>query len=403
MAPLFEYSSVRRLRETPYIKLVTQLFGDRALVANATGRAGSISEGILLDDARHRRLPRVPPGVANLLEDDAEFGLGFRLAVDTAADRARLLVAELAPRIGDDLRDHAVPGRELTRGIEIARQRERVEILRSRLASLSDPRARSLLSVADYLVGKSIWIVGGDGWAYDIGYGGLDHVLALGRDVNVLVLDTGVYSNTGGQASKATPLGASARFAARGKETPRKDLGLMAMAYGHVYVAQVALGANDAQTLRAIAEAESYHGASLLIAYSACIAHGFEMGALDHQKLAVASGFWPLYRYDPRRSARGETPLQIDSKPPTIPFDEYARSETRFRALAQSDPERARVLIARAQADVTARMALYQRSRAPVSCQGRGRRHEWERTGSRRCATPASPSPRRSWEATSGR
>jgi pyruvate-ferredoxin/flavodoxin oxidoreductase len=243
----------------------------------------------------------------------------------------------------------------------LAEQRERVRALRDTLAGINGTEAKELAHLADYLVKKSVWGVGGDGWAYDIGYGGLDHVLAMGRDVNLLVLDTGVYSNTGGQASKATPMAAAAKFAMGGKEMNKKDLGLMAMAYGHVYVAQVAFGAKDSQTVNAFVEAESYPGTSLIIAYSHCIAHGYNLAdGLDHQQMAVDSGAWPLYRFDPRRAAMGENPLKLDSKAPKIAFDQYANSETRFRMLQKTDPERAKELLANAQRAVTARFDVYQ-------------------------------------------
>jgi pyruvate-ferredoxin/flavodoxin oxidoreductase len=243
----------------------------------------------------------------------------------------------------------------------IAEQRARVVALHEKLKGLADPAARQLEQVADYLVRKSVWIVGGDGWAYDIGYGGLDHVLSMGKDVNILVLDTEVYSNTGGQQSKATPKGAAAKFAMAGKAVPKKDLGLMAMAYGNVYVANVAFGARDAQTVKAFLEAESYPGPSLIIAFSHCIAHGYDMAyGLDQQKLAVDTGYWPLYRYDPRAAATGESPLKLESAAPKLDLGKYMRNETRFRVVEQQDPERFRRLLAEAQQEVRARRALYE-------------------------------------------
>jgi pyruvate-ferredoxin/flavodoxin oxidoreductase len=242
----------------------------------------------------------------------------------------------------------------------IKAQRERVELLKQRLASVDDPRARQLLSIADNLVKKSVWILGGDGWAYDIGYGGLDHVLASGRNINVLVLDTEMYSNTGGQSSKSTPRAAVGRFAAKGKNLPKKDLGLIAMAYGYVYVAHVAMGGNDQQTLRSFIEADAYEGPSLIIAYSHCINHGIDMRkGLDQQRLAVQSGIWPLYRYNPALAEEGKNPLLIDSKDPTVPVEDYAYNETRYRMLAQSDETRAEMLMHLAKRDVANRWSLY--------------------------------------------
>jgi pyruvate-ferredoxin/flavodoxin oxidoreductase len=273
---------------------------------------------------------------------------------------ARELVQKLSAEIGDELTSGLLKADQSDEA-GIYEQRERVAALRGRLAALKSPEARNLASLADYLTKKSVWIVGGDGWAYDIGYGGLDHVLALGRDVNVLVLDTEVYSNTGGQMSKATPMGAVAKFAAAGRPRLKKDLGLMAMAYGDVYVAQVAMGADDTQTVKAFVEAEAYDGPSLIIAYSHCIAHGINMRtATDNQKAAVASGHWLLYRFSPERGGRGEPLLQLDSRKPTLPLADYADMETRYKMLAKSDPDRARALIGRAQAAANARWALYE-------------------------------------------
>jgi pyruvate-ferredoxin/flavodoxin oxidoreductase len=361
LQPLFEYSGAcEGCGETPYVKLLTQLFGDRALIGNATG-CSSIYGGNLpttpyaVDDAG-----RGPAWNNSLFEDTAEFSLGFRLAVDQTRERAVRLLKDLSDDLGDQLVSDLVNA-DQTSETGIAEQRERVRVLRGKLAGIGKPGAAELDHMADYLVRKSIWGVGGDGWAYDIGYGGLDHVLAMGRDVNLLVLDTGVYSNTGGQASKATPLAATAKFAMGGKDITKKDLGLMAMAYGHVYVAQVAFGAKDSQTVNAFNEAESYPGASIIIAYSHCIAHGYNLAdGLDHQKMAVESGAWPLYRFDPRRAAMGENPLKLDSKPPKISFDQYANSETRFRMLQKANPERAKKLLVEAQRAVSARFDVYQ-------------------------------------------
>jgi pyruvate-ferredoxin/flavodoxin oxidoreductase len=359
--PLFEYSGAcEGCGETPYVKLLTQMFGDRLLVGNATG-CSSIYGGNLpttpytVDDAG-----RGPAWNNSLFEDAAEFSLGFRLAIDQTANLAKRLLKDLGSTVGDELVDEILSADQLSEE-GIAAQRARVETLRQKLAGSKDPNASTLDHIADYLVRKSVWGLGGDGWAYDIGYGGLDHTLGIGRDVNLLVLDTGVYSNTGGQASKATPLGAAAKFAMGGKEIPAKDLGMMAMAYGHVYVASVAFGAKDSQTVRAFEEAESYEGPSLVIAYSHCIAHGYNLAdGLDHQKMAVDSGAWPLYRFDPRRTAMGENPLKLDSRAPKIPFDQYALSETRFRMLTKIDPERSKRLLAEAQRVVQARYDMYQ-------------------------------------------
>jgi pyruvate-ferredoxin/flavodoxin oxidoreductase len=284
----------------------------------------------------------------------------MRFAVDSLAAQARSLVTGLAGRLGDALVGTLLDADQATEA-GIAAQRERVAALRAKLAEIGDPAAARLAPIADYLVRKNVWIVGGDGWAYDIGFGGLDHVLSTGRDVNVLVLDTEVYSNTGGQASKATPLGASAKFAVAGKETGKKDLGMMAMMYGHVYVARVAFGARDMQTVTAFREAESYPGPSLLIAYSPCIAHGYDLSlGAEQQKKAVDSGVWPLYRWDPRRVDEGKPPLVLDSGPPKISPREYMRNETRFRMVERRDPERFRRLMALAEQMAVRRVAAYQ-------------------------------------------
>ncbi len=358
--PLFEYSGAcAGCGETPYIKLMTQLFGDRALIANATGCSSIYGGNLPTTPYAVDSVGRGPAWSNSLFEDNAEFGLGFRLAINQADAFARSLLAALADRVGERLVDELLGADQSTEeGIQA--QRARVIELRKQLAGLDGPDARRLDSVADYLVRKSVWIVGGDGWAFDIGYGGLDHVIAQSRDVNLLVLDTGVYSNTGGQASKATPLAAAAKFAMSGREVARKDLGLMAMAYGHVYVAQVAFGAKDSQTVNAFVEAESYPGPSLIIAYSHCIAHGYDLSdALDHQQMAVDSGFWQLYRFDPRRAVEGENPLKLDSRAPKVPFEQWALSETRFRMLMKANPERAKMLLAKAQLSVAARFDIY--------------------------------------------
>jgi pyruvate-ferredoxin/flavodoxin oxidoreductase len=358
--PLFEYSGAcSGCGETPYVKLLTQLFGDRALIANATGCSSIYGGNLPTTPYTTNREGRGPAWSNSLFEDNAEFGLGFRLAADGREERARSLVGRRADRLSAGLADELL-GAEQGADAEIAAQRERILRLRTELARLPDRDARHLEADADALVKKSVWIVGGDGWAYDIGFGGLDHVLASGRKVNVLVLDSEVYSNTGGQQSKATPLGAVAKFAAAGKERGKKDLGLMAMTYGNVYVARIAFGAKDHQTVKALLEAESYPGPSLVIAYSHCIAHGYDMAdGTNQQKLAVDSGTWPLYRFDPRRIAKGEPPLQLDSPPPKIPIETYMHNENRFRILERSGADRWRRLVDAAQADVDRRSALY--------------------------------------------
>ena len=359
--PLFEYSGAcSGCGETPYVKLLTQLFGDRLLIANATGCSsiygGNLPTTPYCTDASGRG----PAWANSLFEDNAEFGLGFRLAVDQHAAMAKHLLRSFAPRVGDNLVEALLHADQSTEA-GIAEQRGRVAVLRQAVAGIDSAEARRLDLLADYFVRKSVWIVGGDGWAYDIGYGGLDHVLSLGHDVNVLVLDTEVYSNTGGQQSKATPLGAAAKFASAGKSVGKKDLGLMVMSYGNAYVARVAYGAKDVQTVKAFQEAESYPGPSLIIAYSHCIAHGYDMAlGTEQQKLAVETGTWPLYRFDPRRSAAGENPFQLDSAPPKVPLKQYLLNEARFRMIEQQDPERFRTLAAAAQEHATRRFQVYE-------------------------------------------
>lgn len=367
MQPLFEFSGAcSGCGETPYIKLMTQLFGDRALVANATG-CSSIYGGNLPTTPWTCNIDGRGPAWSNsLFEDNAEFGLGMRITLDKQEEYARELVTALKDVIGAQLATDIL-NPEQSGDAGVMAQRERVGRLKVALLRLETDadlqiaaQARRLLSLADTLVRRSVWIIGGDGWAYDIGFGGLDHVLASGRNVNVLVLDTEVYSNTGGQASKSTPRAAVAKFAARGKATPKKDLGMIAMAYGNVYVARVAMGANDQQTLRAFLDAEAYDGPSLIIAYSHCIAHGIDMRkGLDQQRLAVQSGYWPLYRYNPALVEEGKNPLTLDSKAPSIPLEQYAYNETRYRMLAQSDPVRAEELMRAAQQDVQANWQRY--------------------------------------------
>ena len=352
LEPLFEFSGAcSGCGETPYLKLLTQMFGDRILVANATGCSSIYGGNLPTTPWSANRDGRGPAWSNSLFEDNAEFGLGMRLALDHQAGQARALVEELAPDLAPALLD---ADQSDEAGIAAQRAREELKIC---LAGATDPAPCRLLGLADALVRKSLWIVGGDGWAYDIGFGGLDHVLASGRDVNVLVLDTEVYSNTGGQASKATPLGAVAKFAAAGKRTPKKDLGLMASSYGNVYVAQVALGADNPQTVKAFAEAEAYPGASLIIAYSTCIAHGIDMEtSMGHQKEAADSGYWPLYRFDPR----AEHPFRLDSRPPKIPLSAFTDKEARFAMLKRSRPADAERLAAEGQAAVDERWRLYE-------------------------------------------
>jgi pyruvate-ferredoxin/flavodoxin oxidoreductase len=361
LRPLFEFSGAcAGCGETPYVRLLSQLYGDRAVIANATG-CSSIYGGYMpttpytKDDNG-----RGPAWNNSLFEDNAEFGYGFRLTLDKQQDFARQLVEHFRGTLGDELTDGLLNA-DLQSESDYKVQRERVAVLKDRLADVDDSQAKNLLGLANVLVRRSVWIVGGDGWAYDIGYGGLDHVLAQGRNVNVLVLDTQVYSNTGGQMSKATPRGAVAKFAYAGRRLPKKDLGQMAMTYGNVYVAQIAMGASDMQTLRAFREAESYDGPSLIIAYSHCIAHGLpqmKMG-FNQQQLAVDSGAWVLYRYDPRLTAEGKNPLQLDSKEPSIDIEEYMYNEVRFRTLQQSMPERAGMLLNLAREDAKARWNMY--------------------------------------------
>ncbi|HSB12030.1 MAG TPA: pyruvate:ferredoxin (flavodoxin) oxidoreductase [Blastocatellia bacterium] len=360
LQPLFEFSGAcSGCGETPYIKLVTQLFGDRTIIANATGCSSIYGGNLPTTPYTINSEGRGPAWSNSLFEDNAEFGLGMRLALDHQQAYARELIERLHSQVGGALTSCLLGTDQSTdEGINI--QRECVAALKAKLRDSTEPEVRDLLSVCDSLVKKSVWIIGGDGWAYDIGYGGLDHVLASGQNVNVLVLDTEVYSNTGGQASKATPLGAVAKFAAGGKATPKKDLGLMAIRYGNVYVAQVAMGANDIHTLKAILEAESHEGPSLIIAYSHCIAHGIDMSkGMNQQKLAVESGHWPLYRYDPRLALEGKNGFQLDSKEPSLPLKDYLYTEGRYRILQQSDPAAAKYLLGRAQQGATDRWKYY--------------------------------------------
>src|SRR5690554_875230 len=368
--PLFEFSGAcAGCGETPYLKLMSQLFGDRIVIANATGCSSIYGGNLPTTPWTVDEHGRGPAWANSLFEDNAEFGLGMRLALDHAGEEARLLVLALLPELGQLAIDILDADQSDPAGI--AAQRERVDELKERLAAMDDPLARRLESVIDGLVATDVWIVGGDGWAYDIGYGGLDHVLASGRNVNILVLDSQVYSNTGGQASKATPRAAVAKFASGGKPTARKDLGLMAMAYGNVYVAQVAMGANMTQTVRAFTEAAAHPGVSLIIAYSPCIAHGIEMSTqMTHQKKAAESGFWPLYRYDPGRAESGDSPLVLDSREPTVPFEEFVGEEGRFRMLTRANPAEAEELLGRAEQDARDRWARLERMAEPVTAGG---------------------------------
>ena len=361
LQPLFEFSGAcSGCGETPYIKLMTQLFGDRMLVGNATGCSSIYSGNLPTTPYCVNESGRGPAWSNSLFEDNAEFGLGMRLAADKQNEYARELVWRLNAVIGENLAQ-AILNADQKGEQAIFDQRERVKQLKEKLAPVNTAEARDLLSLADALVKKSVWIVGGDGWAYDIGYGGLDHVLASGKNVNVLVLDTEVYSNTGGQASKATPRGAVAKFAAAGKPIGKKDLALMAISYGTVYVAQVAMGAGDMHTVKAFLEAEAYNGPSLIIAYSHCIAHGFDLAhGMDQQKAAVNCGYWPLFRYNPDLAAQNKNPFQLDSRAPSIPLKDFIYNETRYTMLVKSNPEHARVLLQEAEGDVAKSWKLYE-------------------------------------------
>ncbi|MFQ5822361.1 MAG: thiamine pyrophosphate-dependent enzyme, partial [Candidatus Heimdallarchaeota archaeon] len=361
LQPLFEFSGAcAGCGETPYLKLLSQLFGDRALIANATGCSSIYGGNLPATPWTFNHEGRGPAWSNSLFEDNAEFGLGMRLALDKELEYAKGLLVRLSSPIGDEL-VQALLNADQSSEAGIGEQRERVRLLKEKLKGIDEPEAKIVLSLASVLVKKSVWIVGGDGWAYDIGYGGLDHVLALGRNVNVLVLDTEVYSNTGGQMSKATPRGAVAKFAAGGKSMPRKDLAMIFMTYGNIYVARVAMGANDAHTVRAFLEAEAYEGPSLIIAYSHCIAHGYDLAyGMDQQKAAVLSGYWPLIRYNPERLKEGKNPLELDSKPPSLPLEKYIYNEMRYKMLVHRNPEAAKQLLKLAQEDVLRRWQLYE-------------------------------------------
>ena len=362
MEPMFEFSGAcAGCGETPYLKLLTQLFGDHLYVANATG-CSSIFGGNQPTTPWSKDIHGRGPAWANsLFEDNAEFGFGFRVTLDKLAEHARQLLTDLAPEIGEDLVNETLEASQKS-GTELDAQRDRLAKLRQRLTEIPDPRAKDLHALADHLLKRAVWIVGGDGWAYDIGFGGLDHVLASDRDVNILVMDTEVYSNTGGQRSKATPRAATAKFATSGKVVAKKDLGMIAVDYGHVYVGQIAFGADPKQTVRAMQEAADHKGPSILIAYATCIAHGFDLTyTIEHMRSAVESGYLPLYRFNPGLLELGRNPMVLDSDAPSLSFEEYASSENRYRLLAKTNPEHADELMASAQADIVKRWQTYER------------------------------------------
>ncbi len=357
--PLFEFSGAcAGCGETPYVKLLTQLFGDRMVVANATGCSSIYSGNLPTTPYAKDEKGHGPAWANSLFEDNAEFGLGMRFSIDQQTSFAKQLLEGLKDKIGADLADKILSNPQ-TDDQMIDAQRDLVKQLRAKLAGINTAEAKHLDKLADYLIKKSVWILGGDGWAYDIGFGGLDHAIASGKNINILVMDTGVYSNTGGQQSKATPMGASAKFATAGKSLPKKDLGMIAMSYGNVYVAQVSIGANDAQVIKAMNEAEAYDGPSLIIAYSHCIAQGFNLiDGLSHQKAAVESGSWPLYRYNPENIKEGKAPLSLDSKAPSKPLSDYMANETRFQIVNKQNPERYETLLNKAQENVKEKRSL---------------------------------------------
>ena len=356
--PLFEFSGAcAGCGETPYVKLLTQLFGDRMVVANATGCSSIYSGNLPTTPYAKDEKGHGPAWANSLFEDNAEFGLGMRFSIDQQTRFAKDLLEGLKDKVGEVA--YRILSNPQTTDIEIDDQRANVKALREKLAGIDTPEAKHLNKLADYLIKKSVWILGGDGWAYDIGFGGLDHAIASGRNINILVMDTGVYSNTGGQQSKATPMGASAKFATAGKALPKKDLGMIAMSYGNVYVAQVAFGANDAQVIKAMNEAEAYDGPSIIIAYSHCIAQGFNLAdGLSHQKNAVETGSWPLYRYNPENIKEGKAPLMLDSKAPSKPLSDYMSNETRFQIVNKQNPERYETLLNKAQENVKEKRSL---------------------------------------------
>lgn len=362
MEPTFEFSGAcAGCGETPYLKLLTQLFGDHLYVANATG-CSSIFGGNQPTTPWGKDVNGRGPAWANsLFEDNAEFGFGFRVTLDKLAEYARKLLADLAPDIGEDLAGDILTASQKS-GTELDAQRARIDKMRQRLTEIPDPRAKDLHALADHLLKRVVWIVGGDGWAYDIGFGGLDHVLASDRDVNILVMDTEVYSNTGGQCSKATPRAATAKFATGGKTGAKKDLGMIAVDYGHVYVGQIAFGADPKQTVRAMQEAAEHKGPSILIAYATCIAHGFDLTyTIEHMRSAVLSGYWPLYRFNPGLTQQGRNPMELDSEAPSMSFKEYAATENRYRMLAKTNPEHVDELMEAAEADIVKRWQAYER------------------------------------------
>jgi len=361
LEPLFEFSGAcAGCGETPYISLMTRLFGDRAIIANATGCSSIYGGNLPTTPYSVNAEGRGPTWNNSLFEDTAEFGMGMRLAVDKQHDYAKVLVQQMAPVISDQLAVEILSADQSTEE-GIFAQRERVERLKEKIANDKSPAGRDLMAIADMLVKKSVWIIGGDGWGYDIGYGGLDHVLASQANVNILLLDTEVYSNTGGQMSKATPLGAVAKFAAGGKRTPKKDIAMMAINYGRAYVAHIAMGGSDTQTMKAFLEAEAYDGPSIIIAYSHCIAHGYDMVyGIDQQKAAVNSGHWPLFRYNPMLAREGKNPFVLDSRAPSIPLEKYIYNETRYTMLVNADPDEAKKLLKQAQENVNERWKLYQ-------------------------------------------
>ncbi|OLA66212.1 MAG: pyruvate:ferredoxin (flavodoxin) oxidoreductase [Acetobacter sp. 46_36] len=356
--PLFEFSGAcAGCGETPYVKLLTQLFGDRMVVANATGCSSIYSGNLPTTPYTKDEKGHGPAWANSLFEDNAEFGLGMRFSIDQQTATAKALLEGLKSELGD-IAEKIMSNPQKT-DAEIDAQRENVKALRARLAGMNSKEAKELDNLADYLIKKSVWILGGDGWAYDIGFGGLDHAIASGKNVNILVMDTGVYSNTGGQQSKATPMGASAKFATAGKALPKKDLAMIAMSYGNVYVAQVSMGANDMQVIKAMNEAEAFDGPSIIIAYSHCIAQGFNLiDGLTHQKEAVDTGSWPLYRYNPDNVKEGKAPLMLDSKAPSKPLSDYMSSETRFQVVKKANPERYETLLNKAQENVNEKRSL---------------------------------------------
>ena len=356
--PLFEFSGAcAGCGETPYIKLLTQLFGDRMVVANATGCSSIYSGNLPTTPYAKDEKGHGPAWANSLFEDNAEFGLGMRFSIDQQTATAKALLENLKGELGDAA--EKILANPQSTDAEIDAQRDNVKALRAKLATMSSKEAKELDNLADYLIKKSVWIIGGDGWAYDIGFGGLDHAIASGKNINILVIDTGVYSNTGGQQSKATPMGASAKFATAGKALPKKDLAMIAMSYGNVYVAQVSMGANDSQVIKAMNEAEAYNGPSIIIAYSHCIAQGFNLAdGLAHQKEAVETGSWPLYRYNPENIKEGKAPLMLDSKAPSKPLADYMSSETRFQVVKKANPERYDMLLNKAQENVNEKRAL---------------------------------------------